>query len=449
MSQPPQDRPQDQPEGRPQGQQPPGPGGQQPGQGGPQSYPQGGSAPGPQGYPQGGYPQQGPQGYPQQGGYPGQPGRPGPQGFAGGPYGPGRPGGPYGPGSQPPSGQPPYGGPPPQQGPKKRTGLFVLIGAGALALVLAVVAVAVNLGGRDDSADGGSSSSTAPEASKPSDAVRGFLEAVAANDSARALGYVYKPPSDTTFLTDAALQASSKIAPMTDISVPEVDQMSAATVPATFSLGGKSYTREFTPFRDGDNWKVYDGVSEVSVGSRRAQTLPMLVNGTEVDADSVFIVPGTYVFTSGSKWVSYGSSNKLVATEQYVSLPQDLQPTLTKDGSKAVVSKTKAAFESCLKQHKLKPKGCPNRIDDTRGIKVQESTVRWRVTSDPFRNAKIRLDTSDPTVAEGTFYPKYRIKFRGSQNGRTGTVDSDVTGLYSFSTVADLSKSAVSVKLEG
>ena len=459
MSQPPQDRPQDQPEGRPQGQQPSGPGPQQPGQGMPpggypqggypQGTPQGGMPPG--GYPRGGYPQPGPQGYPPQGGYPGQPGQPGPQGFAGGPYGPAQPGGPYGAGAQPPSGQPPYGQPSQPQGGKKRTGLFVLIGAGALALVLAVVAVAVNLGGRDDSADGsGNGGTTQPtQATKPSDAVQGFLDAVAANDSARALGYLYEQPSDTTFLTDEALAASNKIAPLSAISVPEVKELTTDGITASFTLGDKTYSHKFTPFRDGDDWKLYDGVSEVSLSGRRAESLPMLVNGTKVTADSLFLAPGTYEFTSSSKWISYGSSNRLVVgATDYPRLADGFRPTLTKAGSAAALSETKSAFKTCLGKHELKPKGCPNHVDRLNGIKVKESTVRWRVAKDPFRNAKFRLDYSDPSTAEANFYPQYRIKFQGSKDGRSGTVDSPVIGAGSFSAIADFSGSDVKVKLE-
>ena len=67
----------------------------------------------------------------------------------------------------------------------------MLIGAGALALILAVVAVAVNLGGRDDTAGGGGTggtggggASSAPAAASASDAVNGYLQAVAKGDVA-------------------------------------------------------------------------------------------------------------------------------------------------------------------------------------------------------------------------------------------------------------------------
>jgi hypothetical protein len=466
MSQPPQggQPPQGPDDAGPQdGTAPRGPGPQnlppQPGRPGqppytPQGYPPAGGQP-PQGYPQQGYP---PQGYPQQPGAP-QQGYPPQQPYAGGPGPQGAgygvpPGGSHPGGTQPYQAGPygPYGRVPGQPGQpgekKKRTTLFVLIGAGALALILAVVAVAVNVGGRsDDTAGGGAGATSAPVAKNASDAVQGFLEAVAANDAERALTYTDAAPADKTFLTDAALQASSKIAPLTAISVPPVTDEYAYKVPATFNLGDKTYARDFEVKKDGDTWKVGDGVSDVDVSYQRQRTLAMVVNGTKLTADTLSVLPGTYVFTTGSRWVSWGSKNVMTVAKSYPTLPTGIKPTLTKAGSDEVLAKTRAAFRSCLDQHKLRPKGCPNRINDTLGIKVKESTVRWRVTKDPFRNAKIDLDYSDPTVATGSFYPDYRIKFTGTKSGVTGPVDTDVIGLSSFEAVADLSKDKVTVKL--
>jgi hypothetical protein len=277
--------------------------------------------------------------------------------------------------------------------------------------------------------------------------VQGFLEAVAANDAERALTYTDAAPADKTFLTNAALQASSTIAPLTAISVPPVTDEYAYKVPATFNLGDKTYARDFDVKKDAVGWKVTDGVSDIDVSYQRQQTLAMVVNGTTLTADTLSVLPGTYVFTTGSKWVSWGTKNVLTVADQYPTLPTGINPTLTKAGSGEVLAKTRSAFKSCLAQHSLKPSGCPNRLFDTSGIKVKKSTVRWRVTNDPFRNARFDLDSSDPTVADATFYPDYRIKFTGTKDGRTGSIDSDVIGLDSFRAVADLSKSTVTVKL--
>ena len=138
----------------------------------------------------------------------------------------------------------------------------------------------------------------------------------------------------------------------------------------------------------------------------------------------------------------------LTVSDQDVFMPSGFRPTLTKAGSAEALSKTKAAFKACLAKHDLKPSGCPNYITKTNGIKVEESSVRWRLTNNPYRNAEFALSTSDPTIAEATFYPDYRIKLKGTQSGRTVSGESRVTGLSSFDARADLSKGKVSVKLE-
>ena len=454
MSQPPQggDAPQDPgtpetqpasgsfPQRPPVPQGPPGPGYPPPGhpyQGQPyQGQP--GPAYAPQGYGRPGYPPQPGPGQPP----PGSPSYP-PQAYPGQPYGPGGP-------QLPPGAQQPPAPDRPQPEKRSRTGLLVLVGALALALVLAVVAVAVHAGRSGGTGGAGTSGggASAPAAGNASDAVQGFLEAVAANDAARALALTDQAPADKTFLTDAALQASSKLAPLSDISVPPVTDAYAYKAAASFSLGGKPYARDFTVEKAADGWKVTNGVSDVDVSYQRQETLPMIVNGTKVTSDTVSLFPGTYAFTTGSRWLSYGSSNVLTVAEGYPSLPTRLRATLTKAGSAEVLAKTRSAFRSCLGKHELRPSGCPNRITDTRGVKVKEGTVRWRVTNDPFRNAKVAVSSSDPTIARGTFYPEYRIKFTGTQGGRTGSVDSDVIGLTSFESVADLSRSTVKVRLE-
>ncbi len=321
----------------------------------------------------------------------------------------------------------------------------MLIGAGALALVLAVVAVAGNRAPTAESTQAGAAPSSAAPTTG-SDAVLGFLNAVAASDAERALAYVEEVPADRSLLTDAVLKASSELAPMTEISIPTSNQ-DPNRIDATFKLGGRTHTRPFNVIEVDGTWKVSDGVTDLDVSYRQEPTLPMIVNGVRVTASSLSLAPGTYAFTTGSRWVSWGTSNQTVVADEYPLISSKIEPTLTKAGSEAVVSKTKKAFNSCLAQHKLRPSGCPNRLSDTNGIKVKESTVRWRVTKDPFRNAKISLDSSDPTSAEGSFYPDYRIKFTGTKDGSTGTVDSDVIGLTSFETVADLSKAEVTVKI--
>ncbi len=365
--------------GRPGGASPQGPGQQGPSQQGypsqpgpsgqppfpPQGYPPAGARP-PQGYPPQGNPQQGypPQGNPQQG-YPPQqpyPGAPGPQGAGYGvpPGGPQPyPYGPYG----------PVPGQTGQQPKKKRTGLFVLIGVGALALILAVVAVGVNLAGRSDSAGGGSGggtggggASSAPAAATASDAVQGYLQAVAKGDAQAAVAYAVDPTSvKTTYMTPAVLAASAKLAPLTDIQVGTSDP-DATTVPVTYRLGSTRVDTSYDVLKASDGtWKLIQVASILDLSAVQDDAVPMLVNGLRVKPGPFSVLPGTYRITTGQRNFDYGTDPTLV-----VRYPSDfpdstrVAPRVSSAGQKSALAAVKKSWSSCLDKHAQTPKGCPN-----------------------------------------------------------------------------------------
>lgn len=448
------ERPGDQPSPQgPQGQpgQPGSPYGQQPGGYGQPGQPAQPGQPYGQQPPYGGQPWQpyGPGGQPQPYGQqpPSQPGPFAPQPGQPTPYGqqPGQPT-PYG--QQP--GPNPYGPPPGQPG-RSRSKLPLIIGGAALALLLVVGISIASFAGRGDgdpsASDPGTSS--APAADKPSDAVRGYLEALAANDADRAVGYLENPPGDKTFLSRAVLEESAKTAPITAIEVPEVTDEYAYKVPATYRLGDETVSEDYSVNQTGGSWKLTRAVTELDLSYQRDETLPMKINGVAVENDKVALFPGHYAFTTDSKWVNYGSEAELTLTGPSDYDSPRLTPTINKAGKAAFLKATKTALDKCLAQRKVAPSGCPNRISLRKGQKVTESTVRWSLSTDPFKNARVDLDSSDPTVAEATFYPRYRFKARGSQDGRAVTYDGAPFGLYSFQSTGDLSGDTIKVKLVG
>ena len=450
MTEPPQDRPQGQPEGRApgqpyppqQGRPPQGPGPQGTG---PQGYPPQGA--GPQGYPQPGRP---PQGYPN-GAY-----GPGPQGFAGGPYGPqgggygpAGPGGPGGPGGPQPYGRPPQ---PEQEGPKKRTGLFVLVGAGALALILAVVAVVVNLGGGSDTADGGTggstgggtgsgSSSPAAPAASASDAVSGFLGALAKQDVDTALSYAAEEKVDRALMTPAVLGASAKLAPIKDVVVEPVTDPGATSVPATYKLGSTAVSTTFAVEKVGDAWKLSQVAAPVDVTYARSGSVPMLVNGVKVTKDELTLLPGVYRFSTGQPNYDYGSRPDVV-----VKSPSEtpdagrLFPGISKKGETSALSAVRKSWSSCLRSKDPKPGGCPNRW--TGKYTFSNGTVKWtRQGSDPVKKPR-----AYPSSSAISYSVKVDLQLKGrcSYQGRTGTCTGTLTGTAVAR--ADVSASKVKVR---
>ena len=422
----------------------------------PASGPAPGGGPGPQPGPPNPYGQQppgqpygpgsGPQGQPG----PGQPYPGGPATYnaiPGQPYGPGGPTGPAGPGA-------PYGSPygPGAAGPggggKKSRLPLVLIAAGVAFLLVVGITIAV-LTGRDEpvaTGPGGSASEPA-DAEKPSDAVRGFLEAVAASDGERAATYLRTPPADTTFMTRPVLEASAEKAPLTAIDVPEVTDEYVSRVTARYSLGKQAVVEEYSVSETAGVWKITRGTVEQDLGYQRDETLPLLLNGVAVEEDKVTLLPGTYAFTTSSKWVSYGDKATLTLTGPSDYTSPRLTPTLTKDAKAAFLERTEAALDTCLEQRELAPSGCPNRLKARDNQEVEEKTVRWSLTNDPFKNARVALDHQDPTVVEGTFYPKYNFKAEGTVDGRRASFDGPPLGLYSFTSTGDLTGDTIKVKL--
>jgi hypothetical protein len=372
-----------------------------------------------------------------------QPNQPGPNQPGPNPYG-GPPGPPTGPG------QPGFGGG--GVGGAKKSKLPLIIGAGVLALLL-IVGIAVAVANRKDPVTtdppNGSTTPTSAGSEKASDAVRGYLEALAAKDAEKAITFLEDPPADRTFLTQAILETSSKKAAISAIDVPEVTDKYAYKVPAKYMMGDQQVSEDFSVAEAGGTYKLSRAVTELDLSYQRDETLPMLINGVAVPADKVYLFPGNYSFTTTSKWVTYGDKAEFTLTGPSDYDSPRLTPTINAAGKAAFLKATKTALDKCLAQHKLAPSGCPNRLALRKGQKVTESTVRWSLTNNPFKNAKVNLDSSDPTEAEATFYPKYRFKAKGSQNGNSGTFDAEPFGLYSFTSNGDLSGDTVKVKLVG
>jgi hypothetical protein len=243
------------------------------------------------------------------------------------------------------------------------------------------------------------------------------------------------------------LEASAKKARISAVDVPEVTDEYAYRVPASYTFGDEPVREDFSVTNESGSWKLIRAVTELDLGYQRDETLPMRINGVEVTTDKVSLFPGVYAFTTDSRWVSYGDKARLSLTGPSDYHSPRLTPTLTSAGRSAFLKATKKALDTCLGRHELAPSGCPNRIALRKGQKVTASTIRWSLSADPFRNAKVALDSSDPTVAEASFYPRYRFRAKGSDNGRSVQFDGEPIGLYSFRSTADLSGDSVKVDL--
>ena len=340
----------------------------------------------------------------------------------------------------------PYGSPPsswdtdpiqPAPQPKGKGKILIIIGAAALAVILmAVLAVVVatrlgpaaNPGGTTSTqGQANPSQNTAPQqASRPSDAVSGYLQALAAGDAVAALSFAADPAPTGPLLTNEVLVKSGDRAALTEIQVQVVEDQNAKSVSATYTLGNSPVSESFDVVKVADTWKLSRAVKDLDLGFIVDGSVPVKINGVEVDQESVAVLPGSYAFTTGLPYVGYGSKNVVLVKSPYVEADTyRIQSQLTKSGKKAVISATKKSYKKCLDAHSLSPKNCPMNFETK--YSYNKSTITWRQAgNDPFEKAKV---TFIGTQARIEIPLNLRLTGSCTDQGRSGICSGKLTGM--------------------
>lgn len=382
------------------------------GQGGPASGP---SAPPPYGQPP---PPYGPP----------PPGAPG-SGYAFGPFAP-QPGPGPGPG---PTGPGPGAAPPP----RGRARGLIILGVVALALILVGVGAAVLVRsrtavtpsptpGQTSGGGPGPSTSAPPAGALPSDAVAGYLNALAAGDAAAALAYAAAAVPPGPFMTDQVLAESLKRAPISQIDVPAVSDPAVSTVTANYSVGPTPVRVDYGVQQVGGVWKLSAISRTIDLGLVRAPSIAVRMNGVKVTSDVVDVLPGTYAFTTESPKLTLG--NKAVVTvrhpNDFANLP-NLQVGLSAAGRRDVVTLAERSYAACLKSTVTRPKNCPFHWTDS-SARYRQGSVRWQQKgSDPFRKPTVAV--IERAVRIGI---PLRVRVSGpcTFSGGSGTCSGNITG---------------------
>jgi hypothetical protein len=319
--------------------------------------------------------------------------------------------------------------PPRRSGPNNK--ILIIVGASALALILmAVIALVVATRDRPSTGPQGQQNNPSQnggpqQAARPSDAVAAYLEAIAAGDATAALSYAVDPAPTGPLLTNDVLAASLERAPLEGIDVPVVEDQNAKSVSASYTLGDSNVSESFDVVKVGDVWKISRAVKDLDISFIADGSIPVKINGIKITEDSVAVLPGSYAFTSGLRYVGYGSKNVVLVKSPYVEADTyQIQSQLTKAGKKAAISATKKSFNSCLQEHSLRPSNCPQKFKSK--YTYDKSTITWRQAGDdPFRKPAVSLSGTQARIEV-----PIDLKLSGSctYQGRSGNCSGNLTG---------------------
>ena len=310
--------------------------------------------------------------------YPGQPYAPDQFNTAGQPYAPGQPyvpGQPYGVGEQPPT--------PPK---KKKTWLIILIIALAVVLVGGGIFFAVwHSTTRDDGIKGGRADDDPVEAGQATTAqaaVRGYLQALAAGNSADALSFATDPPSDTTFLTDDVLAASLAINPITFQQAVREDLSTQdyIAVTADYQIGSQSVDATYlTTLRDG-YYFIDQVTAPVDLYAAYVSDIGMELNGVPLSIISYpYLFPGSYQLSIDNSMLTL-TGGQFVVTDPMAYPPVDMSVELAADTPAQLASAAKTTLDGCMAEKSLMSDcgiGLPIIFSEDKIRDVDDSTVRW------------------------------------------------------------------------
>ena len=304
----------------------------------------------------------------------------------------------------------------------KRMVIMAAVLAAALVLVVVGVGIAVTSGPKPkastsqsgatapsgSAASAASQSPTPAPAALPSDAVRGYLEALASGNAARATSYAAQAPAERALLTNAVLAESKKRAPITAISVPTVDDQNATSVTASYAIGSTNVSASYPVVKLAEAWKLVSVTAAVAVDYSEAAG--MKINGVGVHGSVIQLFPGSYAVTATSKNLTFGKRTFVVKAVG-TNLEQHATPvTLTGAGKKRAVSAARDDLNRCLTTKAIAPKNCPFGVRSN-GYTNVTSTIRWTVIGgDPFAEAKTRLEGGDVVVSSISV----RVRFNSS-----------------------------------
>lgn len=187
--------------------------------------------------------------------------------------------------------------------------------------------------------------------SDPESVVRAYFAALERGDAAAALGYGDLPDGPRSLLTDRALQAQQRVAPIRDLTVVSTRRVGdTATVAVGYTLG----------FDDGPVTVAADvgvrrvegvwGLDATAVATRfdfDVAAQRAAISGVQVPAGRTLVFPGAIALTFDSRYLAGSAGNGSITFGARATTP--VVVTVTAAGRRAMRSATLAALGRCLR----------------------------------------------------------------------------------------------------
>lgn len=266
----------------------------------------------------------------------------------------------------------------------------------------------------------------AAEEATAASVARGYLDALAASDAERALTFAAAPPDgNNDLLNQDVLADANDRAPLTGVDIGEVTLTevkpgvwATGTVQARYAIGDQPQAVDLPVRKVDDGWKLDRVTAPVELGAFEPDRL---VNGLIARPGAYNLFPGSYSVTS---------TNPLIALEPgaFV-LPSPIdpntewmpKPVLSDQGRTQSLEASKRAVNDCLQSKELKPPNCPFIFWEPGALQIDESTITYSLTNDPWANVTFDFYAGDLT-ARSTVQVAQRIEAQAVKDGVRGTL---------------------------
>jgi len=357
-----------------------------------------------------------------------------------------------------PPGAAPYGAPgypmaaPMAAPPARKKDTWVIIGI--IILVLLIVGTLIGFHVFSGSQNNPNKPVPAGQATSAQAAVRGYLQALAAGNSADALAFLATTPSDTSLLTDAVLAAGNAINPISNIDVQSANSTSYY-VSASYSIGTQNVNANYYTTQYGKYYKLENATGHAFLPFTGAG-VPLQVNGVDVKTSmlsELTLFPGSYVVTTSNSLLTVTDGTFVVTDSIHSADNMSMSIDLVSDAQTQFQAAAKTALDGCMAEQATLTScgfGFAKPTDTGVPIDVDTSTIAWSFTSgssDDFSTTAFKYDQySDGLSAYADIMIDVRIDLKATDGTPYYTKDTLLEADIDFTDPANL---AVTFQDEG